>query len=426
MKRFIVRGMIAWTVASTAAAQLSPPSSRAAEVLDVQGTGERRVAAAESWLAARPRDELAAGHLVRTGPVSRMALLFADETQLRLNQNTLLEIKALGGTRAQPTTLRLAQGRAWSQSRNIPDGLRLETPAAVAAVRGTDWEIEVGGDGRALLVVFSGAVDYFNDLGSLTILAGESAVAEVGKAPVRIVLTSPTDRIQWVNALRFDAARFEPAARAQPVLREALDAIAAGERARAARVLAAARAAGEHNPRVIEAQAELALVTGPFAPAIAIVDDGLKRAPRDPELLALRVRALLLADRLADARETLSRPRDAETASILIAEGDLARREGRAAEAITSYQRATRVAPDDARGWHALGRAQNEREDLVPARRNLQRALALDPQGRGTRASSARWRRSATSSVAPMPPSHVRWRLIRPTMSHSPGRACSG
>ncbi|HVF65986.1 MAG TPA: FecR domain-containing protein [Casimicrobiaceae bacterium] len=381
---FGVQCLLIAAFAGSVLAQTPSPPTAAAEVLDVQGTGERRSPPTDAWQAARPRDALSAGNLVRTGAVSRMALLFADETQLRLNQNTLLEIRSVGGTSAQPTTLRLAQGRAWTQSKRVPDGLRLETPAAVAAVRGTDWELEVAPDGRSLVVVFSGAVDYFNEQGSLTVVAGESAVADVGKAPVRIVLASPGDRVQWVNALRFNTERFEPAARALPALRTALSAIAAGDFERAVRELAAARAAGVNDPRLIEAQAELALVTpGPYARAIAIADQGLAVAPRDADLLALRSRALLLADRIDDARQTLARPHDEDTASFLIAQGDLARREGFPLLAIERYTRATQVAPDDARAWHALGRAQSEREDYAPARRHLQRALVLDPSGAG-------------------------------------------
>ena len=67
-----------------------------------------------------------------------MALLFADDTQLRLHQNTVLQVKGVA-TPAQPvTTLLLNAGRAWTQTRRA-DGsrLNLETPAATAAIRGT-------------------------------------------------------------------------------------------------------------------------------------------------------------------------------------------------------------------------------------------------------------------------------------------------
>jgi Flp pilus assembly protein TadD len=128
---------------------------------------------------------------------------------------------------------------------------------------------------------------------------------------------------------------------------------------------------------------ELDLVAGEPERAIADLKAGLALAPRDPELLARLARAELLADRVSDAERTLAVPRDSDTASILIAEGEAARRDGRDRAAIAAFERATRIAPDDDRAWFALGRAQGEREDSVPARRNLERALKLNPLGPG-------------------------------------------
>ena len=73
----------------------------------------------------------------------------------------------------------------------------------------------------------------------------------------------------------------------------------------------------------------------------------------------------------------------AETAGILVAEGEVARRDGEVAKTLTALTRATTAAPADDRGWFALGRAQNEREDTVPARRHLAKAIELNPAGAG-------------------------------------------
>jgi hypothetical protein len=74
------------------------PPGVAAEVVDLQGIGERRPALNASWVPARAEDDLSAGAFVRTGPASKMALAFADETQVRLNQNSLLQVKSVAGS----------------------------------------------------------------------------------------------------------------------------------------------------------------------------------------------------------------------------------------------------------------------------------------------------------------------------------------
>ena len=64
-------------------AQAALPPGVAAEVVDLQGTGEHKPAQEASWVPARTRDDLFGGAFVRTGPASKMALVFADETQVR-------------------------------------------------------------------------------------------------------------------------------------------------------------------------------------------------------------------------------------------------------------------------------------------------------------------------------------------------------
>ena len=186
-------------------AQAVVPPGAAAEIVSLQGTGDQRAAAAADWGPARLAQPLATGDFVRTRQAARMALLFADDTQLRLHQNTVLQVKGVA-TPAQPvTTLLLNAGRAWTQTKRA-DGsrLNLETPAATAAIRGTDWDISVEDDGRTLITVLSGTVEFSNAQGVVSVGANEAAVAEVGKAPVKLVLSQPRDRIQWVNALRAD------------------------------------------------------------------------------------------------------------------------------------------------------------------------------------------------------------------------------
>lgn len=365
----------------------------AAQIVSLQGGGEQRAVDSAPWAAAQTSQLLQGGAFVRTLAASKMALLFADDTQVRLNQNSVLQVKNLAsGT--QPTTLMLSLGRAWAQTKRQNDSrLNLETPAATAGIRGTDWELDVDASGKTLLTVLSGTVEFSNAQGAVTVGRNEAAMAEVGRAPVKIQLSNPRDRIQWVNALTADPtshlhADQIPAAPDGPwvAILSSAKAIQGGDSALARSQLAALTDAPQGVPApAYLLLSDLQLVDGEFDAAANTLENGLGRHPNEPDLLAQLARVYLLADRLDDSAKTLARARNADTAGVLLAQGELARRQGSAVATEQAFGRATRVAPGDDRGWFGLGSAQNEREAISPARGNLIKALELKPQGAGYR-----------------------------------------
>ncbi len=408
---------LTWPLALRAAV----PPGAAAEIVSLQGTGDQRAAAAADWQPARPAQALATGDFVRTRQAAKMALLFADDTQLRLHQNTVLQVKGVA-TPAQPvTTLLLNAGRAWTQTRRA-DGsrLNLETPAATAAIRGTDWDISVEDDGRTLLTVLSGTVEFSNAQGQVSVGANEAAYAEVGKAPVKLVLSQPRDRIQWVNALRADplphlaaepvpealapvraalVARDVPAARAAlaqakvqapgdapapwVALMETAIALQAGDVLAAREQLARQAATPEAPLPVALMQSDMQLMDGDAAAAATTLRTALPRWPAHPALVAQLARVQLLSDRVDEAAATLAPAQGTAHAELALVRAELARRRGDAPGTLGAYAEATQLAPQDARGWQGLGSAHTEREDARPARAHLRQALALSPQSPG-------------------------------------------
>lgn len=398
---------LAWPLHTLAAL----PAGAAAEIVDLQGAGDQRPASATAWSPARTAQALAAGDFVRTREAARMALLFADQTQVRLHQNTVLQVKALAAAGQGTTTLRLEAGRAWTQTRRPPGSpLELQTPAATAAIRGTDWHISVEPDGRTLLTVLSGTVEFGNPQGTLTLNANEAAYAEVGKAPVKLMLVQPRESVQWVNALQPDPLPHLAAEPLPAALEPVRAALAAGQIDRARSALAQTRAqapaswgaalelaialqagqwpearalAQQQMPQrpplpVWLMQSDLLLMGGEGQAAVATLQDALQQWPAHPALLAQLARAQLLQDRSGEAAATLAQGQ-APHPELALARGALARRQGDAPSTLAAYTEATQLAPQDARGWLGLGSAHTEREDTGPARQHLQQALALAP-----------------------------------------------
>lgn len=178
-------------------------ADQAANIVSIQGGGEFKQDGAANWQPAHLQQGLSAGSYVKTGELARMGLLFKDRTQLRLSEKTTLQIKNADD---QPR-LRLDQGRAWTQTKTLSGKLYMETPSATAAIRGTDWDIEVDEKGKSLITVLSGEIEFSNEFGSVTIGRFESAEAEVGKAPTKLILVRPKDRVQWVSSVSFEPLR---------------------------------------------------------------------------------------------------------------------------------------------------------------------------------------------------------------------------
>lgn len=203
VKRLAALSLCFIPMAAQAAAE--PP---AAKIVSLNGNGQFRPENVQQWTTASVNQGLFPGNFVRTGDLSRMALLFVDQTQLSLNQNSQLQIKQVQDPQKNiDTTVRLNRGRSWTQSKQISNRLTMETPSATAAIRGTDWEMEVDKNGKSTLTVLSGEVEFYNDQGRLMVRKNEQASAEVGKAPVKLIITHPRDRVQWVGAYTVESLR---------------------------------------------------------------------------------------------------------------------------------------------------------------------------------------------------------------------------
>lgn len=364
------------------------------EIVSLSGRGEYRAKAEPSWHAARIRQTLAPGNYVRTGDLSAMAILLADQTQMRLAQNSMVQIKEMPDW--GETVLELNAGRVWAQTKRkpapaggSPSGLTIRSRNAVAGIRGTDWEMEVDGEGRTRLAVLHGVVEFYNELGSVTVRNNEQAIAEKGKAPVKMLLQNPAERIQWVTAYAVEVARY-------PELRDAALAGADEERAALRAVkesLAVQNIKAAHDrlasllrlPRLASGVAHLlgadiAIYGGELPRAEEILLAGRQAFPDDPRFDAQLARLALYRDDLPGARERLESALagSPDALELRLAQGEVARFAGEGGTAARAYRAAIAAAPGDARGWHGLGAVESEKEDIKQARPHLLRALQLD------------------------------------------------
>ncbi len=370
----------AW--AQCAGAPLDSGAS-AAQIVALAGQGQTRAPGAEPWSPAALAQQLGAGADMRTLALSSAALLLADRTQIRMSANAQVR---LCESQPQRTLLELAAGRLWARTKKTPATLQLQTPAALAVVRGTDWDVEVDAAGRTTLTVLSGLVELSNAQGSVQLGPAEQGFVEPGRAPVKRVLVNPRERVQWVAAYPTDATRWAEFQRPDiaPALADVRAALQAGQWSAAQARLQQMVAGGDTSTVVALVLADLDLRDGQMDAAQARLAAAWPRTP-DPRIAARRTELLMALDRMAEARAWLDSTRAAAPTvpELLLADADWHRLEGRGDAALALYRQAANAAPagtaQQAAALWGLGRALQERGDLPAARATLARAVALAP-----------------------------------------------
>lgn len=187
--------LLAWGH-STALGEPVPRAAPAAGSVIARKTGEEvRFFDVSNWNHVDLNQDLLVGDELRTNAVGQLAILFADHTQIRLGRNSSLLVRQMGA--ADDTVLDLKGGTIWARAQRGGRGLKIETPAAAAAIRGTDWSLSVEGD-KTSLVVMEGTVELSNAQGSVRVGKGEAAVARIGQVPQKVVIVNSDDREQML------------------------------------------------------------------------------------------------------------------------------------------------------------------------------------------------------------------------------------
>ena len=190
-----------------APAQADPlprPPPAAGSVIARKSGEEVRFVDISGWRYVDLQQDLLSGDVLRTNATGQLAVLFSDRTQVRLGRNTSLLVKRMGG--GGDTGLVLQSGTIWARAERGGQGLVIDTPAAAAAIRGTDWTMTVGADGKTSLIVLEGVVELSNAQGSVEVGQGEGAVAAIGQAPSKIIIAKPKDREQMLFNLSLRSA----------------------------------------------------------------------------------------------------------------------------------------------------------------------------------------------------------------------------
>lgn len=372
------------------------------EIVLLIGKAEVQESPGGPWRQARVQQQLQSGVSIRTGDSSQMAVVLRDQTQVRLNEQSLMRFTGVADER-EGTTMNLSRGRMWAQAKQFfTEGLRaftfglssiglgkpplrVQTPTATLGIRGTDWEV-VADDDKTVVTVLSGQVDVSNDQGAVSIGPSEQATALRGQAPTKTLLTNARNRVQWVTAYRPDPRRWAPSAPAR--LEPAIKAIEAGDFATAMSLLQ------QESPATVPGSlllADMLLFQGRVDDAIGRLQPLARDGGGDPMAVALLSRALTIAGRLDEAKALLGKaaPGAANEPEVKLAQADMARLDGDSAVALRLFLELAAAYPQSSEAWFGVGRIENEKENVGAARKALDEAVRLAPDApayRGERA----------------------------------------
>ncbi len=195
-------------VGSAAAGAATEP---AGQILNLFGQVSVKPTGSSQWQPGQINQTLAAGDVVQTGPASGAAILCLDESQIKLNENTTFELRKVAPSsrlrlgevipaamaRTVESLYGVSQGEIWLRNKNDKFRFELETPAATAAIRGTEFNLRVGPEGVSTITLLEGKVQFANPFGDLTLEPGEEGMARPGQAPSKRVVLKPSDAVQW-------------------------------------------------------------------------------------------------------------------------------------------------------------------------------------------------------------------------------------
>jgi len=166
-----------------------------------------RVDGVEERLRGKGALALFEGDVLRTDDKSGALIELSSGIQVGLNRDTSFKIvsrweKEKGITRI----LRLKQGMLWVKTSGGLKKLEIETPVAIAVVKGTEFVIEALKDGNSVLTVIEGLVEFGTAFGTCPIRTATVSYAEQGKKCTKPVMADVRPAANWTAELRGTAA----------------------------------------------------------------------------------------------------------------------------------------------------------------------------------------------------------------------------
>ena len=207
-----------WLLLGSANAAVPRQGDTVGIVVSARGDELIRFSGVPSWQRLDVGQQLLPDDEIRTGTAGSAAVLFEDDTRIRIHRNSRFVVEQVRSQGIAQSRFRLLRGAAWSRAKQFLRGVsrtvasnretvQMITPVATIGIRGTDWHVQVGAAGETQVTVLTGEVALFNALGEVSLTRGEQGEAVAGRPPTKRVLVDVLDRPLF--ALEFEPRWFE-------------------------------------------------------------------------------------------------------------------------------------------------------------------------------------------------------------------------
>lgn len=146
------------------------------------------------------------GDTVKTEKNSLASITFANGVQIKINASTefVINMKQLGSA-DEGSELNMKKGQIWSKVMRKGTKFGVRTPVALAAVRGTEFDVELSPSGGFMaLQCYEGVVNVENEFGSQEVKENEKTSVSGGSAPnpPQPLTSEDKDKKDWTDKIK--------------------------------------------------------------------------------------------------------------------------------------------------------------------------------------------------------------------------------
>ena len=348
------------------------PTAEEVVILEIGGKAEVLRAGKALWYPARTNDALRSGDRFRTKSDSRATLRLSDRSQIRVGEQSEFQILP---TTESGALQKLWRGVIYFFHRDKPGQYRFDSPGASAAVRGTEFVMEVDETGATIVTVLDGEVALSNSVAEVDLRTGQQGVAKAGIKPTGTAMLPAqlAESVQWV--LYYPGVLHLPELKLSDqettTLGDSLAAWRKGDLLAALEQYPANRAPQSDAERIY--RAGLLLAVGQAQEARALLDAVGNSAQRHSAEALVRMIAAVQGQEVPPGAMPAS-------ATALLAESYIQQCHSDLRAALASAREAVRRAPDFAFGWGRVADLEFSFGRIGYAEEALGRSLALAPR----------------------------------------------
>jgi tetratricopeptide (TPR) repeat protein len=361
------------------AAEITNQPATQIRIIELQGKVEIAPAGTTIWTSALTNQVLKPSDRLRTGPNSRVALRWSNESVIPFGAST--EIEILPPQNDEPESgLRLVRGILSFFHRDKPGRLRVTTRGTTAGIEGTEFVLAVNDTDRTTVSVIDGRVRFGNEHATLVLTNGQQAFADPGQAPVQTAGFIANNVLQWCfyYPAILDLTDLPLTADEQSTLAESLSAYRSGDLLDALAKYPEGRQPGSNAERLY--YAALLLPVG----QVEQTEAALAALPADadrPQQLAAALQQLIAAVKRDPSPSTLNPQLSTELlASSYYEQSRGGDREGSLETALKLARDATAKSPEFGFAWTRVADLEFSFGNTRKAREALERGLALSPR----------------------------------------------